>query len=221
MAEPTLPEQIAKQLRRNILRGKLLPGTSIKERDNAAELGVSRTPMREAIRILAKEGLVVLRPSRSPIVANPSIEDISDQVEVLLTLEKRSAELACEAATDEDLDRIEGISRRMAELYETTDPLDMFELDMSFHTAVAAASHNRALAETHAAFLARLWRARYLAAVQRRNRERLIGEHGAIVEGLRARDPDAVDHAIDAHLTRLGPDIRRMILREQATAGTG
>ncbi|MEQ9673915.1 MAG: winged helix-turn-helix domain-containing protein, partial [Roseovarius indicus] len=69
MAEGILAEQIANQLRRDILRGKLAPGASIKERDNAAEMGVSRTPMREAIRILAQDGLVILRPARSPIVA--------------------------------------------------------------------------------------------------------------------------------------------------------
>lgn len=218
MDEATLAEQIAKQLRRNILRGKLPPGSAIKERDNAAELGVSRTPMREAIRILAKEGLVILRPARSPIVADPSIEEIADQVEVLLTLEKRAAQLACEAATDEDIERIEGISRRMAEIYETTDPLDMFELDMSFHAAVVAAAHNRALAETHAAFLARLWRARYLSAAQKRNRERLLDQHGAIVEALAARDPVAVEKAIDAHLLQLAPDIRRMMEREREAA---
>ena len=68
MPDLTLPEQIAQSLRRDILRGRLSPGDSIKERDNAAERGVSRTPRREAIRILAQEGLVILRPSRSPIV---------------------------------------------------------------------------------------------------------------------------------------------------------
>ncbi|MDN3722463.1 GntR family transcriptional regulator [Roseibium salinum] len=96
MSEPNLADEIAARLRRDILRGKLPPGSAIKERDNALELGVSRTPMREAIRILAKEGLVILRPSRSPVVARPSFKEISDQVAVLVALEKFSAELACE-----------------------------------------------------------------------------------------------------------------------------
>ena len=67
MAEHSLPDQIADELRRDILRGRLVPGDAIKERDNATEMGVSRTPLREAVRILAKEGLVDLRPARSPI----------------------------------------------------------------------------------------------------------------------------------------------------------
>lgn len=221
MAETTLPDKIAHRLRRDILRGKLLPGASIKERDNAAELGVSRTPMREAIRILAKEGLVILRPSRSPIVAAPSIKEISDDVEVLLLLETRSAELACREATEAEIDRLAGIVDHMAAHYSETDPLDMFEIDMSFHTAVAEASHNASLARTHAAYLARLWRARYVSAVQRRNRERLVDEHGAIVAGLRARDPEKVRAAIDAHLFRLAPDIREVIEKEQEAEAAG
>ena len=214
MAEPILAEQIANHLRRDILRGKLPPGSSIKERDNAAELGVSRTPMREAIRILAKEGLVRLRPSRSPIVAQPSFKEVGDQAHVLIALEKLSAELACREATEEDLKRIAEIVQYMADHFADADALDMFEVDMSFHTAIAEASHNNALAETHRTFLQRLWRARYLAAVQRRNRERVVNDHTRILDALNARDPEAARAAIDNHLWHLADDIRSAIEAE-------
>lgn len=216
MAEHPLSEQLANQLRRSILRGRLPPGTAIKERDTAQELGVSRTPMREAIRILAQEGLVILRPARSPIVAEPTFKEISDQVVVLLALEKVSAELACAAATEDEIDAIAGIAQTMTAVYDSTDPLDMFEIDMSFHTAIARASHNDALAETHCAFLARLWRARYMAAVMRRNRQRLVTEHGAIIRALRARDAEASRAAIHAHLWHLADDIQIALERERA-----
>jgi len=215
MAEPILAETIAKQLRRDILRGKLPPGASIKERDNAADLGVSRTPMREAIRILAKEGLVHLRPSRSPIVAQHDFKEVSDQAQVLIALEKLSAEVACVEATDDDIARIAGIVEYMSEHFDDTDPLDMFEIDMSFHTAIAEASHNRALAETHRTFLQRLWRARYLAASQRRNRERVVNEHTRILDALKGRDPIAARSAIDNHLWHLAEDIRKVMEAEQ------
>ncbi|MCB1338260.1 MAG: GntR family transcriptional regulator, partial [Maritimibacter sp.] len=196
----------------------LAPGASIKERDNAAELGVSRTPMREAIRILAQEGLVLLRPSRSPIVAQPTFKEVSDQVEVLLALEKLSAELACAAATDDEIAAISAMVDTMAARYDRADPLDMFEIDMAFHTAIARASHNEALAETHGAFLARLWRARYLAAVQRRNRERVVTQHRRIVEALAARDPEATRAAIHDHLWHLADDIRAATEQERTEA---
>ena len=214
MTDQTLSEQLANWLRRDILRGRRPPGTSIKERDTAADLGVSRTPMREAIRILAKEGLVVLRPSRSPIVARPSDKDVSDQAEVLLALEQLSAELACQAATDDEIAHIAKIADTMETQFDDTDPLDMFEIDMSFHTAIAKASHNDALAETHYAYLARLWRARHLAAVQRRNRDRVITQHGVIVRALRAREPAAARAAIHAHLGHLAVEIRAAMEQE-------
>ena len=214
MTDETLPEQIARHLRRDILRGKLAPGATIKERDNAAELGVSRTPMREAIRILAKEGLVILRPARSPIVAEPSVKEISDQVEVLLALEKLAAELACRNATESDLANIQSLLDYMAAHFEDTDPLDMFETDMAFHSAIATASHNDVIVSMHRTLMERLWRARYLAARKSRNRDRVISHHSAIVDALRARNGDAAIAAIERHLGHLDRDVRSVIERE-------
>lgn len=214
MPDQTLPEKLANQLRRDILRGRLVPGDSLKERDQAAELGVSRTPMREAIRIVAREGLITLRPARSPIVAMPDVKAVTDDVEVLLSLEKLSGKLACERANDADIDGIAAITQRMNDNFDTMDPLDMFEIDMGFHSAIAKASHNEPLAEIHGRFLARLWRARFLAAIKRRNRTNVIAHHGAILAALRARDDVAVDAAISTHLDRLTEDIADVIRRE-------
>jgi DNA-binding GntR family transcriptional regulator len=214
MPDQTLPEKIANQLRRDILRGKLAPGDSLKERDKAAELGVSRTPMREAIRIVAREGLITLRPARSPIVAMPDVKAVTDDVEVLLSIEKLSGKLACERATDADIDEIAAITQHMDNNFETMDPLDMFEIDMNFHSAIAKASHNKPLAEIHGRFLARLWRARFLAATKRRNRASVIEHHTNILAALRARDTVKIDAAIGTHLDRLTEDIADVIRRE-------
>ncbi len=218
MKEEILAAQIANQLRRNIVLGKLQPGASIKERDNAAELGVSRTPLREAIRILATEGLVELRPARSPIVAVPTIQMIADDVEVLLAVEKLSGELACARATDAEIAALAEIVADMDARFDTTDALDMFETDMGFHRAIAAASHNASLAEVHGTLLARLWRARYLAAIQKRNRARVVEHHTAIVSALQARDPALVRDAIQTHLATLRVDIVNTIEAERAVA---
>ena len=200
MDNKTLPEQIADRLRNDILLGKLKPGTSIKERDNAAELGVSRTPMREAIRILAKEGLVQLRPARSPIVADPSLKEATDDLQVMTALEILSGKLACANATPEELDEIEDLYNKMQETSPSMDSLDYFEIDMAFHRAIAAASHNPVLAETHRAILSRLWRTRFLSASQRSDRARSLDQHGEIVRGLQARDADFVSHEIESHM---------------------
>ena len=216
MSQGTLAEQISNRLRRDILRGKLPPGTSVKERDIGAEMGVSRTPIREAIRILAKEGLVELRPSRSPIVAVMDVRDAEDQTAVLIALEQLSAELACREATPAQIADLAHLVDDMAKNFDTCDPLDMFETDMSFHTAIALASGNVALAETHGTFLRKLWRVRYLAAIQRRNRDRVVAQHTAILNALKARDAEAARAAIGHHLVNLARDIREVIAQEHA-----
>ncbi len=218
MADQTLPAQIANQLRRDILRGVLRPGMSIKERDNADKMGVSRTPLREAIRILATEGLIELRPARSPIVSIPSIKQIADEVEVLLAVEKLSGELACERATDAEVDALAEIVQTMSDKFDTIDAVEMFEIDMSFHAALAQAAHNEPLAEIHGTFLSRLWRSRFLAAIQRRNRERVVDHHTHIVDALRDRDAVAIRAAIGVHLDHLAEDIIDVITQEIAEA---
>ncbi len=211
MSMNPLAAEIADRLRRDILRGKLLPGAPIKERDNADELGVSRTPMREAIRILAQEGLVILRPARSPIVANPSHKEVVDQVQVIIALEALSGRLACAHATDDELAEIARIETAFEDVLDTADPLDVFEADMAFHTAIARASHNDALAETHRSYLARLWRVRYLTSIKRLNRKRASRHHTALLNALFARDPDAFSEALSVHLGGLADDARSVI----------
>ena len=215
-----LADQTALKLRRCILRGDIKPGDPIKERDTAIVMGVSRTPMREAIRMLSKEGLIELRPSRSPVVAELNITSATEQAAVLIALENLSVELACENATEKDFEDIQQIVENMDANFYQFDPLDMFEIDMSFHTAIAKASHNSALAKTHQAFQQRLWHARYLAARERRNRDRVVSQHNSILEGLKMRNKRAACSAVGAHLSQLAEDIRQQITNQNARKGT-
>lgn len=214
--KPTLPEQIANQLRRNILLGELPAGSSVKERDNAASLGVSRTPMREATRILAQEGLVILRPSRSPIVADPSLKEVMDDLVVMGVLEVLSGELACQNASDDEIRHISEIHEELALVAHAKEPIDAFEIDMQFHREIAGASHNPALAETHRAYLARLWRIRYLSASIISNRDRSISQHAKIVNGLKKRDSEMVAREIRSHMDQLVTNISHLFAKRDA-----
>lgn len=207
MSDNTLAEQIADSLRRDILLGRLAPGALIKERDSSAGLGVSRTPLREAIRILASEGLVTLRPSRSPIVANPSLKEITDDLVVMNTLEILAARLACMNATAEELDRITALHEEMLAISDLADAVTYFEVDMAFHRTITAASHNLSLADTHRSYMARLWRPRFLAASLRRDRPRVLRQHGDIVQGLIARDMGLVSREVESHTRHLVTNI--------------
>jgi DNA-binding GntR family transcriptional regulator len=207
MNDNTLAEQIADSLRRDILLGRLAPGALIKERDSSAGLGVSRTPLREAIRILASEGLVTLRPSRSPIVANPSLKEITDDLVVMNTLEILAARLACMNATAGELDRITALHEEMLAISDSADAVTYFEVDMAFHRTITAASHNLSLADTHRSYMARLWRPRFLAASLRRDRPRVLRQHGDIVQGLVSRDMGLVSREVESHTRHLVTNI--------------
>lgn len=209
MAEENRFEHISNRLRRAILRGDLGPGSPIKERDNAAEMGVSRTPMREAIRQLANEGLVILRPARSPIVADPSWKEISDCMDLVRALELLSGELACAKATDAEIDEIAAIQARMEDSAGAVDEIDLFEIDMEFHVAIVRASHNIPLAETHRSLLSRLWRARYLGSRVGRNQDRVFAQHNAILAALRQRDASTFQAELRNHLSILKQQIRK------------
>ncbi len=190
MADENLATQIADRLRRDILRGNLRPDARVKERDNAPALGVSRTPMREAIRILATEGLVVLRPSRSPrggqsVVSGGGGSGAGAQVagsafgRTGLRAGHRGGPGRDPRPQPADERRsmtaaIRSISSRSTWPFTPPSP---------------APRTARTLAETHRAYLARLWRGRYLAARQRQNRDRARAHHDAILAALEARDP--------------------------------
>ncbi|WP_417525822.1 GntR family transcriptional regulator [Marinovum sp.] len=207
MGAESRAEQIAARMRRDILLGDLAPGAAIKERDSARAMGVSRTPMREAIRILAKEGLVTLRPARSPIVAQPTLEEVSDAIEVLTALELLSIRLACDRASDAEIAAIRQIERHLAEAFPRLDPVARFERDMAFHRAIVAASQNAMLAETHGAYLARLWRARYLATLAPGAGGGILTMHAEIATHLEARDAEAAQRCLSAHLAPLKANV--------------
>ena len=196
----TLAERLAGALRNRILLGELEPGQNIPERETSAELNASRTPLREALRILANEGLVEIRPARSPVVANPSAEELGQLFSVMRVLEALAGELTCFSATDADLDGLAAIHDKLSQIDPTMDPLRFFNTDMAYHTQIVALSRNAPLVKTHRDYNARLWRARFLTSRVYRDRERILHEHGEILAGLRARDTRWTSAVMDAHL---------------------
>lgn len=197
----TLAEQVADELRQLILIERLAPGAAIPERETADALGVSRTPLREALRLLANEGLVEIEASRPPRVANPSFSELEQLFVVLGTLEGLAGELACAAADDQEIARIADIAATTEAMSDDGEPLDFFESDMAFHDAIVAAAHNPPLAETHATYNRRLWRARFVSSRRRPNRPRTLSQHRQIVEALTARDPRKASRALRQHLS--------------------
>ncbi len=196
----SLAADAANNLREFILLGKLAPGMPVRERDLAEAFGISRTPLKEALRILETEGLIVYGPTRRPRVADPSLDEIYDWLRVQGALEALAGELVCANATDAQINQIEQINTEIKEARDTQGQLEAFRMDMRFHEAIVAASGNAALAETHATYNARLWRVRFLSSQRKVSRDATRNEHIDIVTALKARDTAAAGAALTNHL---------------------
>lgn len=205
-----LSTEAADALRDLILLEKLAPGTPVPERDLAEGLGISRTPLKEALRILENEGLVEYGPTRRPRVANPSIEELSQYISVLGALEALAGETACKLATDEEVEAIGGMNSRLMNLPETATDLEFFRLDMEFHRAIVSAARNSPLGQTHGQYNARLWRARFMSSRQIDRRANTLAEHCAVVEALEARDSRRTANALRNHLKSTIRNISRV-----------
>lgn len=196
----TLSSEVAERLRDLILLGRLGPGDPVRERDLAEALGISRTPLREALRVLEHEGLVVYSPTRRPFVADPDMETLRQNMIVLGALEALAGEQACLNATDAEIARIAALSDEMSSDGGTDDPLAFFRRDMDFHALIAEASHNQPLAETQRRYTARLWRARFISSQRRPNRPGTVRQHADIAAALSRRDGPACAAALRLHL---------------------
>lgn len=206
----SLSAEAADALRELILLEKLAPGTKVPERDLAEGLGISRTPLKDALRILESEGLIEYGPTRRPRVADPSIEEIAQNIEVLGALEALAGELACKVATDADITEIAALERQMQDASADVAALDFFHLDMGFHARIVAAAQNAPLAQTHRQYNARLWRARFMSSRQVDRRDNTLSEHAAITQALRARDGRRMAREMRRHLQSTIRNLKRI-----------
>ena len=216
----SLASEAADNLREFILLGRLAPGMPVRERDLAEAFGISRTPLKEALRILESEGLIDYGPTRRPVVADPSLTEINDWLRVQGALEALAGELACEIATDRQLDEIERLNASITEARDTDGQLEAFRRDMAFHDAIVEASGNSALFETHSTYNARLWRVRFLSSQRVASRDVTRREHQEIVEALRARDATAARRALKQHLRTAEVNIAAAMNEARTTGET-
>jgi len=195
----TLPAQVAGRLRDMIAADQLSAGTKLNERELTAQLQVSRTPLREAIKMLAAEGLVHLVPNRGAFVADPSPDEVEDMLEAMGALEAMCGELACARATDAEIAAIRQTHDRMAKAYERRDRLSYFKLNQEIHRRVAQASRNATLQRLHATLNARLYRVRFMSNKTDRWHT-AVEEHEAIADALERRDVRALRRLLREHL---------------------
>ncbi len=187
-----------------IVRGELPPGENIGETDLSASFGISRTPLREALKMLATEGLVELQTHRGAFIVPVHAEEIADLFDVAATLEKRGAELAAIRATDADLSRLQKLQERMETEHRAKRKEPYFELNQAIHRAIVEISRSATLKVTHETLFGRVQRIRFMALGSQARWDQSIDEHRRILAFLMARDADGAGATLAEHVRHTG-----------------
>ena len=195
-----LREVVCESLREAIRRGILKPGERIMEIQLAEELGVSRTPVREAIRKLELEGYVVMMPRRGTYVANMSIRDINEIFEIRTSLESLSNGLAAEHITDEELEHLQRLLVIIGGYIKEGNMEKIVETDIEFHDLMYHAARNQRLVGIISNLRDQLTRFRTLAMSHPGRLEATLEEHKAIVEAIANGDRRSASKAAERHM---------------------
>jgi DNA-binding GntR family transcriptional regulator len=196
----TLAEELRLQLADEIVRGLIAPGAALDETEQARRFGVSRTPVREAIRQLAASGLVEVRAHRGAVVARPSEERLLGMFEAMAELEALCAGLAAERMTPVERGELEAVHEELRALIHSGDPQHYHEVNEAFHATIYAGAHNAYLAEmTHAT----RYRVQPFRRAQFRNLGRMAKshvEHDRVVIAILRGDRDGAAAAMREHI---------------------
>ena len=196
-----LHDVLLSRLRDHIVEGHLQPGDRVPERRLCEMFGVSRTPLREALKVLAAEGLVELLQNKGARVRQLTEKDVKDFFEMLAALESAAGRLACSRITDDGITKIEQLHFEMYGHYMRRQLPEYFRLNQRIHELIVAASGNEALQATYRTFTARMRQLRYSAnALDGERWGQAMREHEGIIDALRRRDADSLAAILFDHL---------------------
>jgi DNA-binding GntR family transcriptional regulator len=195
-----LHQQVAVRLRQRIVEGEIAPGAKLNERELCGQLQVSRTPLREAIRMLAAEGLVELLPNRGAVAAQLSERDVADTFEVIAGLEALSGELAAQRIDAAQLAEIRALHYEMLAAHTRRDLSTYYRLNALIHSAMNAAAGNAVLTHTYRTVNARLQALRFRSNFDERKWLHAVQEHERMIELLSARDSAGLRALMVQHL---------------------
>lgn len=215
-----LREIVFETLREAIINGLLKPGERMMEIQLAEELGVSRTPVREAIRKLELEGFVVMVPRKGAYVAGISMKDIADVFEIRAALEGLAAALAAERITEEELEHLERLLVKIAECNEANDLNSLVDVDTEFHDTLYKACRNERLIQIVSHLREQIQRFRTTSLASPGRMKYALEEHKKIVEAVSERNIElaraiAIEHIENAENSMLDTVRESKMVQEQ------
>ena len=219
LIRPALAVELVDRIRALIMEGDLRPGDKVPEKALTVRFGVSRTPVREALKVLASEGYVRLIPNRGAVVAEVTLAEIEEVVPVIAALEGAAGELAARHATDKEIASIRRLNDKMHAAFEAGDRPAYFDLNQQIHSALLAAARNPTLRQQHQMVAHRVRRARYQANLTPERWTEAVLEHDSIVEALEARSADRLGRLMKTHLEHKLNSLRRAITADETFSG--
>lgn len=203
IAMPSLHERVVDLLRGMIVDGEIAAGTRLSEQDLCEQLGISRTPLREAIKVLAFEGLLTLLANRGAVVTTPDMPEVVDTIEVIGMLEASAAMLCAARASDAYLQAIAAVHTDLIEYSRANALADYFRANTTLHDMIVAGADNAVMRDLHVRLGSQLKRVRSarLDESSPGERDAFIAEHQKIVDALLRRDGMAAFQAMTAHMT--------------------
>ena len=197
---PVLHHEVGQRLRQLIVEGDIAPGAKLNERELCERLKISRTPLREAIKTLAAEGLVALLPNRGAVAAQLSEAEVAMTFEVIAGLEGQSGELAAQRIEDAVVAEIRALNFEMRAAHTRADLPTYYRINARIHNLINAAARNTVLSQTYLTVNARLQALRFRSNFDPLKWQRAVDEHDHMVEALAARDASGLRQLLVQHL---------------------
>ncbi|MFG6138151.1 GntR family transcriptional regulator [Halomonas sp. B23F22_10] len=195
-----LYREVADRIRELIEHGDLIPGERISERELCEKFGVSRTPLREALKVLATEGLVELLPNRGARVMRLTVKMVKDTYDLMGALEGLSGELACQQISDSDIAKVGELHDKMLEHYRRRELTEYFRVNQQIHEKILAASDNEILIEMYNNLSHRVKRVRYSKQMSDDFWGQAVHDHEEMIGALRQRDGRRLGQILRDHL---------------------
>jgi len=211
-----LHDQVAARLRTMLVEGHIAPGAKLNERELCEQLRVSRTPLREAIKLLAAEGLVDLLPNRGAVAVKLSEADVLNAFEVLAGLEGMSGELAAQRITDDERAELRALHYEMLACHARSDLSGYYRLNALIHAGINHAARNPVLSKTYRDVNGRVQSLRFRTNQNTTKWRQAVKEHGQMLEALDAHDAAALRSLLVQHLQH-----KRDTVLELLRAGEG
>jgi DNA-binding GntR family transcriptional regulator len=209
----TLHETLLERLRQMIQEGELVPGTRLSEQALCERFGVSRTPLREALKILAADGYLDWRANRGIRVAEIQAAEIVAAFELLTGLERLIGEIVPQRMTSDDMQALEVMHADMVRLHAQSDRFAYFRLNQAIHAALARLTRNPVIEDVYGSVQRRVYRARALSNIERLRWDASVQEHERIMAALRARDAARLAAELVSHSKATEAVILRQLAR--------